>query len=196
MFDLEHEILGWRQQLTDAGLSRSEQLDELEDHLRNDIQVQLRSGVDLRAAFEVAVKRVGEASALKVEFEKASSAKQKQWPFWALGAKAAICLIAVLGIALAATCFAFGFGTALKTVTALFGVLVTAVSAWLLWWNCRSGLATTRSAPIGAFTLSPNAQQSLDNAKLEAKRLGHDYVGTEHLLLALLRLDGACQAEL
>ena len=40
--------------------------------------------------------------------------------------------------------------------------------------------------PSGKFT--PRAQQVLRLAKNEAKRFGHDYVGTEHLLLGLIKL--------
>ncbi len=40
--------------------------------------------------------------------------------------------------------------------------------------------------PMNNFT--PRAQQVLSLAKKEAKRFGHDYVGTEHLLLGLIKL--------
>ena len=40
--------------------------------------------------------------------------------------------------------------------------------------------------PLHNFT--PRAQQVLDGAKKEALRFGHDYIGTEHLLLGLIRL--------
>ena len=40
--------------------------------------------------------------------------------------------------------------------------------------------------PLNKFT--PRAQQVLTLAKKEAKRFGHDYLGTEHLLLGLIKL--------
>ena len=40
--------------------------------------------------------------------------------------------------------------------------------------------------PLNNFT--PRAQQVLSLAKKEAKRFGHNYVGTEHLLLGLVKL--------
>src|ERR1044071_4378589 len=61
MFDLEREIQGWRQELLTNGLSGSE-LDELEDHLRADLEEQLRSDVAKREAFALAVKRIGRGS--------------------------------------------------------------------------------------------------------------------------------------
>ena len=63
MFDLEREIQRWRQESLTHGLSGFE-LDELEDHLRADIEEQLRSGVAAREAFAIAVKRLGPSSLL------------------------------------------------------------------------------------------------------------------------------------
>ena len=40
--------------------------------------------------------------------------------------------------------------------------------------------------PMNNFT--PRAQQVLSLARKEAKRFSHDYVGTEHLLLGLIKL--------
>jgi len=41
--------------------------------------------------------------------------------------------------------------------------------------------------PIGKQPLAPRARKALEYAFEEAKRLGHQYIGTEHLLLGLLR---------
>ena len=38
-----------------------------------------------------------------------------------------------------------------------------------------------------------NAQKAIDNAKRQAVSLGHNYVGTEHILLALLNTKGDCR---
>ena len=43
---------------------------------------------------------------------------------------------------------------------------------------------------------SPATQRTLNYAAEEADRLKHDYIGTEHLLLGLLREDGSMAAEL
>jgi ATP-dependent Clp protease ATP-binding subunit ClpA len=51
----------------------------------------------------------------------------------------------------------------------------------------RSRLPLAEVGPSGAVTLSPGARSALDAARAEAVRLHHDYVGTEHLLLGLLR---------
>src|SRR5512147_2544464 len=52
-----------------------------------------------------------------------------------------------------------------------------------------------RVSPAGRYTggkidLAPETQQVLEYAVDEARRLGHHYIGTEHILLALVRVDG------
>ncbi len=48
-------------------------------------------------------------------------------------------------------------------------------------------LTGTGTAPGGKLDLSPGTQQVLEYAVDEARRLGHHYIGTEHLLLGLVR---------
>ncbi|MGB5845273.1 MAG: ATP-dependent Clp protease ATP-binding subunit [Anaerolineales bacterium] len=48
-------------------------------------------------------------------------------------------------------------------------------------------LTGTGSSPGGKLDLSPGTQQVLEYAVDEARRLGHHYIGTEHLLLGLVR---------
>ena len=52
-----------------------------------------------------------------------------------------------------------------------------------------------RVSPSGRFSgnkidLAPDTQQVLELAVEEARRLGHHYIGTEHILLALVRVEG------
>jgi ATP-dependent Clp protease ATP-binding subunit ClpC len=47
----------------------------------------------------------------------------------------------------------------------------------------------TRSEEV-KIELAPDTQQVLEYAVDEARRLGHHYIGTEHILLGLVRLDG------
>ncbi len=74
MFNLDHAIADWRRQLAAGGIKSPAVLDELESHLREDIDRQLRSGPAARPAFETAVQRIGETARLKAEFEKAGAA--------------------------------------------------------------------------------------------------------------------------
>lgn len=51
----------------------------------------------------------------------------------------------------------------------------------------KTGLQPANVVASGPIGLSPGARSSLQMARAEAGRLHHDYVGTEHLLLGLLR---------
>jgi hypothetical protein len=51
----------------------------------------------------------------------------------------------------------------------------------------RSRLPVADVGPAGPVSLGPGARSALEAARSEAARLHHDYVGTEHLLLGLLR---------
>ena len=46
-------------------------------------------------------------------------------------------------------------------------------------------------AMISDFDFTPRAQQVLALARQEAERFNHNHVGTEHLLLGLIKLDRA-----
>jgi ATP-dependent Clp protease ATP-binding subunit ClpC len=50
------------------------------------------------------------------------------------------------------------------------------------------------SPPAGAPQFTPRAKQALEDALRESMQLGHNYIGTEHLLLGLLRNDGSTAA--
>jgi hypothetical protein len=70
MFNLEAAIAEWRRQLLAAGIKTPVPMEELECHLREDMERQAKSGLDAQAAFEVAVLRIGPANLLKSEFKK------------------------------------------------------------------------------------------------------------------------------
>jgi hypothetical protein len=76
MFDLEKAICDWRQQWAAAGIKSSEILRELENHLREDIQKQMRRGGDLQKAFENSVLNLGQASVIKAEFAKTGTRRR------------------------------------------------------------------------------------------------------------------------
>ncbi|HEY2081485.1 MAG TPA: permease prefix domain 1-containing protein [Verrucomicrobiae bacterium] len=74
MPDLEEQIVAWRRQMATGGINSPSILDELESHLREDVERQMRDGISAERAFEVAVKKIGPARALKNEFKKSSVA--------------------------------------------------------------------------------------------------------------------------
>jgi hypothetical protein len=91
MFDLEQSIADWRKQMLAAGIKTPTPLEELEIHLRESIEQQIKSGLNEQKAFEVAVGRFGQANSLKTEFKKASSADKEQ-----LGKRAGFIFAALL----------------------------------------------------------------------------------------------------
>lgn len=78
MFNLESAIAEWRRQMRAAGIKTPVPLEELENHLREEIERQMRSGTDSKLAFESAVQKIGPASALKSEFKKVDADRNER----------------------------------------------------------------------------------------------------------------------
>ena len=70
MFNLEQSITEWRKQMLAAGIKTPGTLDELEGHLREEIERQILSEINEQRAFEMAVKTIGRGTELKREFRK------------------------------------------------------------------------------------------------------------------------------
>ncbi|MGH7971941.1 MAG: permease prefix domain 1-containing protein [Limisphaerales bacterium] len=70
MFNLDQAILEWRRRLAAGGVKTPDVLDELESHLRDDVDQRVREGLSQQQAFEDAVQRLGQANVLKAEFKK------------------------------------------------------------------------------------------------------------------------------
>ena len=78
MFELEDTIAKWRAQMVAAGLKQAGVLDELESHLRDDIEQRMRAGLAEEEAFTAAMQSIGEAEALQSEFEKATATEKRR----------------------------------------------------------------------------------------------------------------------
>jgi hypothetical protein len=78
MFDLEKSISEWRKRMIAAGIETPVPLEELESHLREDIEKQICSGTDTEQAFHCAVQRIGQGEGLQREFEKLEDAKRRR----------------------------------------------------------------------------------------------------------------------
>ena len=78
MFDLEQSIAEWRQQMLAAGIKTPVPLEELEIHLREEIERQVQSGVSRQQVFGIAVKKIGQAPELKNEFKKVNAPMEIQ----------------------------------------------------------------------------------------------------------------------
>jgi len=69
MFNLEQAIADWRQQMLAAGIKTPAPLEELEIHLREEIEHQRKSGLGEQESFEISVQRIGQPKILKEEFK-------------------------------------------------------------------------------------------------------------------------------
>ena len=78
MPDLEERIAEWRRQMLAGGIQAPLPLNELESHLRDEVEQQMKSGLSAQQAFETAIQRLGQASALKMEFKKVGATERKQ----------------------------------------------------------------------------------------------------------------------
>jgi hypothetical protein len=78
MFDLETSIAEWRRQRLAAGIKTPVPLEELESHLRDEMERQMKSGLNAHKAFEISVQRIGEPQSLKGEFKKIERTFMKQ----------------------------------------------------------------------------------------------------------------------
>src|SRR5688572_1870496 len=73
MFNLEDELGKWRKGMAAAGLN-TELISELEEHLREDIDQQVRLGISESDAFYRACERLGHPGIIKHEFDIAGPA--------------------------------------------------------------------------------------------------------------------------
>jgi hypothetical protein len=83
MFDLEQAIVEWRRQMLAAGINTPVPLEELESHLREDIETLRSSGMPEHQAFPFAVSRLGAPGPMQTEFNKV---KRASLDFVAIGA--------------------------------------------------------------------------------------------------------------
>jgi len=81
MFDPEQAIAEWRRQLLAAGVKDGKVLDELESHLREELERQRQSSQSGEQAFALAVRCIGRPVALEREFAKAGVTRGS-WRRW------------------------------------------------------------------------------------------------------------------
>ena len=82
MFDLESGIANWRRQMLAAGVQSPVPLDELENHLREEMEQQMKAGVTESEAFQIAATIIGQPQTVRGEFNKIASApNDRSWKF-------------------------------------------------------------------------------------------------------------------
>jgi hypothetical protein len=72
MFNLEQSIADWRRRMLGVGIKTPAPLEELESHLREEIERLRELGIDEGRAFGKAVQQIGRPNALKREFQKSN----------------------------------------------------------------------------------------------------------------------------
>jgi len=78
MFDIEKAIVEWRRTLSQKGLVDAPTLNELESHLRDEIDQQLIRGLNLERSFQLAIGQIGSATSLNTEFKKVTTMKTQK----------------------------------------------------------------------------------------------------------------------
>ena len=73
MFNLEQSIAEWRQQMLAAGIKTPVPLEELESHLREEVERRARSGMNRQQALEMTISQIGPGAELRTEFAKDKS---------------------------------------------------------------------------------------------------------------------------
>ena len=81
MFDLDRQVLRWREREERNSSLSPRELDELEDHLRArvDLELELNAVLAPADAFAIARRELGEAAALSKEFAKAGKPRWRRW---------------------------------------------------------------------------------------------------------------------
>ncbi len=102
MFDLEREMAEWRREMLAAGVKTPVPLEELEIHLREEVERRMRSGTDAQQAFELAVARVGAAGSIQQEFKKMETKRRKNMTRIMVIIAALFGMVMVLGMVLPA----------------------------------------------------------------------------------------------
>ena len=69
MFYLEKSIADWRKQMLTAGVKTPVPMEELEIHLREEIEQQMKSGLNEQDVFNSAVQKIGQGRILNNEFK-------------------------------------------------------------------------------------------------------------------------------
>ena len=75
LFEMDREIVRWKAVLESGGGMLPEDIDELESHLRDEIESLEKSGLKADEAFLVSVKRIGSAEGLSQEYFKVNGGR-------------------------------------------------------------------------------------------------------------------------
>jgi hypothetical protein len=131
MFDLEQSIMEWRQQMLAAGIKTPVPLEELEIHLREEIERQMEAGLNEQASFISAVQKLGPAHSVQNEFMKVDKTRNAlEWKLMEIGLTLATILVPLLfgGIVLQRSSFIDM--TAAEELSSLAALAAFSLLAW------------------------------------------------------------------
>jgi hypothetical protein len=142
MFNLEQAILEWRRRMLAADIKSPAPMDELEIHLREEIERQMKSGLSAEEAFEAASQRLGQPGALTEEFAKVGGPTAFRGLFLPVG-MIFLAFIAALNIFLAGD-YAYSDVTSLKVVGLIDLLLLSLVLPLMAGFKAQANTANSK----------------------------------------------------
>ena len=154
MFKLDQAIADWRRQMAAAGIKPSKVVDELENHLREDIRMLVSAGTPEGAAFRIAVGRLGGIETMSAEFKKINRTSSMSVGIGGL-LRVGISIALAIGLLIGLSGFLHGKPSLLLTshiftLTAGYGLAFLTGGLGIYYVSCRWFVAT-----------SPTRQQAL-----------------------------------
>lgn len=208
MFNLEQSIAEWRQQMLAAGVKNPNVLEELEGHLREDVERQMKAGSSPEHAFQAAIQQIGQASSLQHEFAKIAGTRwallrklkgiflesilpSPAWSTFSTSARQTLELaraeaprlhhnfVGTEHVLLGLLTLEAGVvPNVLKNMSVNREDLRKQVENWVSIFPYEKALAN--------LPYTPRVKKALRLAAREAKAFNHDCVGAEHIFLGLL----------
>jgi hypothetical protein len=136
MFDLEQSIGDWRKRMLAAGIKTPVPLEELEIHLREEIERQMKLGANTTDAFGIATQKIGNANALQNEFKKVAASKVvRHWRFFERFFLASTLLIPLIvaGQAFIFKSDVFSEMNSGQQISVSAAAMVFSLCAWAMW---------------------------------------------------------------
>ncbi len=139
MFKLEQSIAEWRQRMIAAGIKTPVPLEELESHLREEIDGLKKSGLDAQTIFNSAVQKIGPTHPLRNEFEKVGPAKKAL--NWQAFEVLFLVYAALYPLLVGSLVFVFKNGsfsemTLSQQLSSLAAAIAFSLFAWGTQWSC------------------------------------------------------------
>jgi hypothetical protein len=133
MFDLEGAITAWKHRLAAGGSCTGESLAELESHLRDSHAALAAKGLNAEESFLLAARRLGDPTALQVEYAKVHPVWRDRLLWILVGALSFQCLVVlvdvILGVSVLSAIAAGTRGTAMILLASAIAATVLGTAA-------------------------------------------------------------------